>query len=89
MVVTLKVREKGVLILPKALREKAGIDEGSMVVATALEDGIILSPKETDALDKLLGLAKVGRGSPGGTARIRSMRSGIDKELTKNRKDRP
>ncbi len=78
----LKVREKGILILPKALRERAGIKEGSTVVATALADGIILTPKETNALGKLLGLAKVsGRTSVGSMERIRSLREEIDEEL--------
>jgi len=81
MVTTLKVREKGILILPKALRERAGIEEGSTVVATALEDGIILSPKETDVLSRLLGLARVPSDITTDSAvRVRSMRSRIDKE---------
>jgi len=83
MAITLKVREKGVLILPKALREKAGIGEGSTVVATALEDGIILSPKETEVVGRLLGLAKVAKGSPHGAARVRSLRSKIDREQSR------
>jgi AbrB family looped-hinge helix DNA binding protein len=84
MVTTLKVREKGVVILPKELREKAGIVEGSMVTASAFGDGIILSPKETDVVAKLLGMAKISRkrASPGGSVRrIRSLRSKVDKEL--------
>jgi len=80
MATTLKVREKGILVLPKALREKAGIVEGSTVVAIAVEDGIILSPKETDILGRLLGLAKVRKGSPRSTDRVRSLRSRIDDE---------
>ncbi len=82
MAAVLKVREKGIVILPKALRERAGIKEGSTVVATALDDGIILTPKETNALGKLLGLAKVsGRTSAGSMERIRSLREEIDEEL--------
>lgn len=81
MAAVLKVREKGILILPKALRERAGIKEGSTVVATALEDGIILTPRQTNALGRLLGLAKVsGRASAGSVKRIRSLREEIDEE---------
>jgi AbrB family looped-hinge helix DNA binding protein len=86
MTAILKVREKGVLILPKALREKAGIKEGSTVVATALEDGIILSPKEPDVLSRLLGLAKVAKRSPHGQARVRSLRLRIDREQSNHLK---
>ncbi len=86
MATTLKVREKGILILPKALREKAGIKEGSMVVATALDDGIILSPKEKNVLGKLLGLAKMSERVPSSsTDRVRSMRSRIDEEQASGR----
>lgn len=81
MATVLKVREKGVLILPKKLRERAGIKEGSTVVATALDDGIILSPKNTNVLEKLLGLAKVSKGIQADSAkRIRSLRAQIDRE---------
>ncbi|MCL4435685.1 MAG: AbrB/MazE/SpoVT family DNA-binding domain-containing protein [Thaumarchaeota archaeon] len=81
MTTAIKVREKGIVVLPKELREKAGIKEGSIVVATAFDDGIILSPKETDVLAKLLGLAKVSKKSrSGSTGRIRSLRQKIDKE---------
>lgn len=82
MATTLKVRDKGVLIIPKELRQKAGIEEGSMVTATAFDDGIILSPKETDVVAKLLGLAKISKkGSPSSVRRVRSLRSRVDKEL--------
>lgn len=82
MATVLKVREKGILILPKELRERAGIKEGTTVVATALDDGIILTPKATDALRKLLGLAKVsGRPSASSADRVRSLREEIDEEL--------
>jgi len=39
----LKVRKKGVLILPKALRETIGINEGE-VIAEAEENTIIIKP---------------------------------------------
>ncbi len=81
MTTVIKVREKGIVVLPKELREKAGIKEGSVVVATVFDDGIILSPKESDVLTKLLGLAKVSkRSGSGSVGRIRSLRRKIDKE---------
>jgi AbrB family looped-hinge helix DNA binding protein len=83
----LKVREKGVLILPKELRQKAGIEEGSMVTASAFDDGIILSPKETDVVAKLLGMAKISKkvSSSSSVRRVRSLRLRVDKELKSNR----
>lgn len=81
MAVELKVREKGILILPKVLREKAGIKEGSTVLATPLDDGIVLSPKDTDVIERLLGLAKISkRATPNSVRRVRSMRSKVDRE---------
>lgn len=80
MATTLKVREKGILILPKALREKAGIKEGSTVVATAIDDGIVLSPKEKDVVKKLLGLAKVSQSKRDSTERVRALRHNIDEQ---------
>ena len=85
MSTTLKVRDKGIVILPKELRQKAGIEEGSYVTASAFNDGIILSPKETNAVAKLVGLAKIsGNVSSSSVRRVRSLRSRIDKELKLN-----
>jgi len=38
----LRVRKKGIVILPKALRIAAGIDEGSFLIAEIREEGLIL-----------------------------------------------
>ncbi len=38
----LKVRRKGLIILPKSLREKAGIREGEEVLAEVVDDTIVL-----------------------------------------------
>ena len=84
MATTLKVREKGILILPKELREKAGIKEGSTVVATAIDDGIVLSPKEKDVVRKLLGLAKVSQSKIGSAKRVRALRHIIDEQQAHN-----
>jgi AbrB family looped-hinge helix DNA binding protein len=40
----LRVRKKGIVILPKALRIAAGIDEGSFLIAEIREEGLILKP---------------------------------------------
>jgi len=42
MRVVLKVRRKGIIILPKRLRETIGINEGEEVVAEILQDRLIL-----------------------------------------------
>ena len=44
MRVVLKVRRKGVVVLPKALREAAGIEEGGEVVAEASPGAVVLKP---------------------------------------------
>lgn len=43
VMVVLRIRKKGVLILPKSLREAAGIDEGE-VIAEAREGEIVIRP---------------------------------------------
>ena len=42
--VVLKVRRKGVVILPKALRELAGVKEGDELLAEVINGSIVLSP---------------------------------------------
>ncbi len=44
MRIVVKVRRKGVLILPKALRELVGIEEGDEVVAEVVDGSIVLRP---------------------------------------------
>ncbi len=79
MAARLKVGERGVVILPKALREKAGIREGVEILATVVDDGILLSPKkEKDVVGRLLGLAKSPRTTRGDSVtRIRSIRQSL------------
>ena len=43
MTLRLKVGKKGYVILPKAVREAAGIEEGDEVIVE-VDDGIILKP---------------------------------------------
>ena len=61
MRIVLKVRKKGILILPKSLREKSGIKEGDEVIVEAKENVITirsLKPKvvdiEPELIEKLL-----------------------------------
>ncbi len=44
MKMVLKVRKKGVLILPKKLREASGIDEDSEVVVEAKQNMLVVKP---------------------------------------------
>ena len=44
MAVVLKVRRKGILILPKEIREKAGIEEDSEVIVEVKNNSIIIKP---------------------------------------------
>jgi len=46
-----KVRRKGVLILPKALREQVGIEEGDEVVAEVIGESIVLKPLKPRVVD--------------------------------------
>ena len=61
MRVVLKVRKKGILILPKKLREEAGISEGDEVIVEAEKGKLVirvLKPKvvdvDPDLVEKLL-----------------------------------
>ncbi|MGC9186802.1 MAG: AbrB/MazE/SpoVT family DNA-binding domain-containing protein [Fervidicoccaceae archaeon] len=40
----IKTRKKGVLILPKVLRESVGIEEGDVLVAEVKDGAIVLRP---------------------------------------------
>lgn len=53
MTLKLKVGRKGYIILPKAIREAVGIDEGDEVIVE-IRDGIVLKPaKRSVDVDKL------------------------------------
>ena len=55
--VILKVRRKGVIVLPKSLREKAGIEEESEVTAEVISGAVVLKPlklREVDIDPKLV-----------------------------------
>ncbi|RSN79119.1 AbrB/MazE/SpoVT family DNA-binding domain-containing protein [Candidatus Methanodesulfokora washburnensis] len=55
-----RIDKKGRLLIPKKLREKAGIEEGGLVKLRAEERGIIIEPVESVA-DKYFGAFKVER----------------------------
>jgi len=48
----LKVGKKGVIVLPKAIRKSAGIEEGDSVIVE-IDDGIRIKPEMKVDLDKL------------------------------------
>lgn len=52
MTLKLKVGRKGYVILPKAVREAVGIDEGDEVVVE-IRDGIVLKPAKRGDVSKL------------------------------------
>lgn len=47
----LKIRKKGILILPKKLREKIGINEGDNVIVEVREDMLIIRPLKPKIVD--------------------------------------
>ncbi len=49
--VVLKVREGGLLILPKKIRGLAGLKEGDEVIAEVVDDSIILRPLRPKVVD--------------------------------------
>ena len=56
----IKVHRKGIIVLPKSVREKAGIEEG-MLLEVSVEDGkVVLKP--LDLWDRVWGSGR-GRGS--------------------------
>lgn len=52
MTLRLRVGRKGVVILPKAIRESAGIEEGDSVIVE-VGDGITLRPERRVDLERL------------------------------------
>ncbi len=47
MTKTIQIRKRGVLTLPKTIREKYRLDEGDPVTLIDLGEGILISPKLT------------------------------------------
>lgn len=53
----MKIRKKGILILPKRLREAVGLEEGDDVVVEVVGDGLVLralKPKVVDVDPKFV-----------------------------------
>ena len=55
-----RVHKKGVIVLPKSIREEAGIEEGMLLEVSVEGNRIVLKP--VDLWDRVWGCAK-GRGS--------------------------
>ena len=51
MRVILKVRKKGIIILPKRLREAIGIDEGGEVIVDVVGDRLVLRALKPKVVD--------------------------------------
>lgn len=48
---TVRVGRRGVVVIPKALREKVGIEEGGEVVVEVVGDSIVLRPLKPKVVD--------------------------------------
>ena len=53
-VIRLKVRKKGIIIIPKRIREKYKIKENSYVLAELKDEGILLKPISIDEISEFL-----------------------------------
>ncbi len=49
---TTKVGKRGTIVIPAGLRHKYGFEEGSLVVAEAQEEGVLLRPAVTLPLER-------------------------------------
>lgn len=49
---TTKIGKRGALVIPAGLRRKYGFEEGSIVVAEAREEGVLLRPAVTLPLER-------------------------------------
>lgn len=50
--VTTKIGKRGAVVIPAGLRRKYGFEEGSLVVAEAREEGVLLRPAVTLPLER-------------------------------------
>ena len=76
----LRVRKKGVTILPKSLREAAEIKEDSEVKARLSHEGILLRPLEKDPVNKLEHVLKVRR-KESSVLSVRKIRKEITRKI--------
>ena len=49
---TTKIGKRGTIVIPAGLRRKYGFEEGSLVVAEAQEEGVLLRPAVTLPLER-------------------------------------
>ncbi|MGD0919654.1 MAG: AbrB/MazE/SpoVT family DNA-binding domain-containing protein, partial [Thermodesulfobacteriota bacterium] len=49
---TTKIGKRGAVVIPAGLRRKYGFEEGSLVVAEAREEGVLLRPVVTLPLER-------------------------------------
>jgi len=81
----LKVGKKGVTVIPKKIREAAGILEESRVKAQVLPYGVLLRPTAEKPIDELAALPIQPRGEVLSVKTVRKLREKIDKEARKGR----
>ena len=60
IVIVVKVHRKGIIVLPKSVREEAGIEEGMLLEVSVDKGKIVLKP--LDLWDRVWGCGK-GKGS--------------------------
>jgi len=78
----IKVGKKGVIVIPKKMRKKIGIAEGSEVKALLIPSGILLRPKFSEPVEGLSNLIKEPKTKAVPSTRsLRDLRRRIDKEL--------
>jgi len=49
---TTKIGKRGVLVIPAALRERFGLQEGSLVITEEREDGVLIRPAAVFPIDR-------------------------------------
>jgi len=55
------VQEKGQVTIPAEIRRKLGLEKGDLVAFVETEQGVLISPQETIAMDALDRIGKVLR----------------------------
>lgn len=81
----LKVGKKGVTVIPKKIREAAGISEESRVKAQVLPYGVLLRPTAEKPIDKLANLPIPPRKEVLSVKTVRRLRKKIDKEVRRGK----
>lgn len=81
----LKVGKKGVTVIPKKIREAAGISEESRVKAQVLPYGVLLRPAAEKPIDELAELPIPPRKEVLSVKSVRKLREKIDKEVGEGR----